>query len=492
MSEVKHMIIPARILVVPALVIMLAGCQGTPNPPVPTLWQKLGIPQAFVTSRDAFRNRSGNFPFKEWKPPIKRLADPSNLADKIPGLDKPMPGAIKKAAEIKVQEDLAEQKIKGLKYLGLIGCDCYDDDGSIAAAFLEALKDCTPCVRLAAIEALYQTTDECDRRAQRFDRRRERCTRGRNGRGGLCGACRGLGCGLCACNCSACAANCGAGGCGDGVCATGTCGPGGCDSACASCGGAGCNMCGGLGFLPGHRLGSHAGGFSDGNGCSSCGGCGSCLTKEICQRLEDMAFKQDENGCWVEPVPEIRAAAERLLGRCPVFPEEVESEEENGVEEELPPQETGDDTNTTTRWNPGTSGYYALSDGGRSQVTTQLATSPMATNPMATNPMATNPMAANPMAVNSMAANPMAANSGQSLLIEGRVTALSGNDLLVTLDGSYLLPSTALILLRDERGTDYEYQIISADTGRILARPLSETPRSFANGAAVQIGVLAQ
>jgi hypothetical protein len=82
----------------------------------------------------------------ERKDALKRIADPANLASDNP--------AIKAAAEIKAAEDMKKQKIKAIKYLAEIGCGCYDKDGKITEALLAATDDCTPDVRLAAVEAI--------------------------------------------------------------------------------------------------------------------------------------------------------------------------------------------------------------------------------------------------------------------------------------------------------------------------------------------------
>ncbi len=73
------------------------------------------------------------------KPPVKPLADPANLESQNP--------AIKAAAEIKAEEDLAPQKIKAIRYLATIGCRCYPQ---IKPALLAALDDCTEEVRYEA------------------------------------------------------------------------------------------------------------------------------------------------------------------------------------------------------------------------------------------------------------------------------------------------------------------------------------------------------
>jgi len=111
-----------------------------------TLWSFLGIPQTYTRVTDNFSNRNGNRPNAERKPPLKRIADPKNLESPNP--------AIKRAAEIKQEEDLAKQKIKAVKYLTSIGCGCYNRDGSITDALLKALDDCTEDVRHATVKAI--------------------------------------------------------------------------------------------------------------------------------------------------------------------------------------------------------------------------------------------------------------------------------------------------------------------------------------------------
>lgn len=108
-----------------------------------TLWNFLGIPQGIRKIQGATINRRGNFPGLERKPPLKAIADPKNLESKNP--------AIKKAAEIKTEEDLAKQKIKALKYLATIGCGCYP---GVKEALMAALDDCTEKVRYQAALAI--------------------------------------------------------------------------------------------------------------------------------------------------------------------------------------------------------------------------------------------------------------------------------------------------------------------------------------------------
>ncbi|PAY20273.1 hypothetical protein CKO51_06385 [Rhodopirellula sp. SM50] len=113
---------------------------------MPTIWRFIGIPQGIQKIRDVTLNRRGNFPGLERKPPLKRIGDPANLESPNP--------AIKAAAEIKQAEDLKAQKIKAIKFLAKMGCGCYDKEGKITDALLAAMDDCTPDVRLAAMDAI--------------------------------------------------------------------------------------------------------------------------------------------------------------------------------------------------------------------------------------------------------------------------------------------------------------------------------------------------
>lgn len=127
-----------------------------PPPSPPTLWSFLGIPQGVNKVRDAQVNKRGNHPLKERQPELKRIADPANLESPNP--------AIKAAAKIKAEEDLAPQKVKAIKYLATIGCGCYP---GVREALLAALDDCTEEVRYAAAVAFCQAAGNpckfCDR-----------------------------------------------------------------------------------------------------------------------------------------------------------------------------------------------------------------------------------------------------------------------------------------------------------------------------------------
>jgi hypothetical protein len=125
---------------------------GAPPTAPTTLWNFLGIPYGIRKLQGATRNRRGNHPNREPKPPLKAIADPRNLESKDP--------SIKKAAEIKQAEDLKMQKIKAVKYLASIGCGCYDVDGGVTAALVASMGDCTEDVRYETIKAITDAAKE--------------------------------------------------------------------------------------------------------------------------------------------------------------------------------------------------------------------------------------------------------------------------------------------------------------------------------------------
>ncbi len=129
------------------------GCVANPLP-VPTVWDKLGIPQAAARIRDSSINRSGKYPNLEKKPPLLKIADPANLGPEKPEM-------IKTAAKIKTDKDLKKQKIKAINFLAEVNCGCYNKDDKVAKAFLAALDDCDPDVRKAAVEGLCKAAGNC-------------------------------------------------------------------------------------------------------------------------------------------------------------------------------------------------------------------------------------------------------------------------------------------------------------------------------------------
>lgn len=143
----RQTLVAGNFLMLAVTLTLLAGGCVVPNPPVPTYWQKLGIPQAHLGLRDHLVNRKGFFPEKERKPPRLRIADPKNLESPNP--------LLKNAAEIKADQDLAPQKIKALKFLATVACGC--EPTKVEEAILKGLTDCSAEVRAEAIKTVLAT-----------------------------------------------------------------------------------------------------------------------------------------------------------------------------------------------------------------------------------------------------------------------------------------------------------------------------------------------
>ncbi len=193
---------------------VLPGQQAHLNPDVVTFWHKLGIPQGVARTKlfkDSLVNRNGLKPGKERKPRLLRIADPANLEEGKPEM-------LKVAAKMKIDQDLAPQKIKALKYISSVGCSCYNKqtEGLVEKAIVEGMKDCSLDVRIAAMCVVLDNA---------------------------------------------------------------------------------------------------------GNACSCQGLCGTCCSPGVVKALEEIAYKTDDTGCYLEPNEQVRNLAQRALAVCPAFPE---------------------------------------------------------------------------------------------------------------------------------------------------------------------------
>lgn len=476
--------------------VTATGC-FSPRQDVPTLWDKLGIPQGYAVVRDHFTNKSGNRPWKEAKPPLLRIADAANLESPN--------DAIKAAAEIKMEEDLAAQKIKALKYLGKIGCGCYDESGKVEAALMAGLSDCTPAVRMAAIDAIKEALQNCNlglERDKRQDRkylhqqkhekkvakrkankeaRRERIQQAAAKRRAKCGMCGGHGCSSCI-ECTTCL---------DMGCDTciENCDPcGGCDGGCSECMVDDC--------------------------CTSCNAC-SCCTEKIQKKLADMAFGKQDNGCWKEPVAAIRAAAQAVMCLCPA--PECEVQEENGGGDdngggglELPPELKDGEGNQNN-------GEGENNDGNVDDTVAFSFNAPI-TSPESFGAPITQQTRSNPAPItsidefgqpqptlsNAQAQTQSAAWQGSNApVIESDIIENDPNMISATISSinqqaksinvnyhkEFMLPKGAKIVVRDLAGNDIEMIVENSTPGSAEAKA-SSNGTSLPSTSSVQIGVV--
>jgi hypothetical protein len=231
-----------------AIVLVVEAGPAAALPPPPTapftLWNFLGIPQGFNKWRDGAFNKRGNHPGLERSPPLKAIADPENLKSENP--------AIKAAAEVKTEEDLAPQKIKALKYLSTIGCDTKNYP-QVQEALVASLEDPTEEVRYQAVLAIQDAiTQYCQARNESRRERRKRRDRSPNAAAENCA-------------CTECGAEC-AEGCQDGKCDS-------CDTAC-------------------------------------------CCNEDVVKALSKLAWERDDKGCFLEPSERVREAAKTVACAC--------------------------------------------------------------------------------------------------------------------------------------------------------------------------------
>ena len=355
------------------------GCVANPLP-VPTVWDRLGIPQATALVRDSTINRNGKFPSLEKKPPLLKIADPANLKPEKPEM-------IKTAAKIKTDQDLKKQKLKAIAFLAEVNCGCYNKDDSVAKAFLEAMADCDPDIRKAAIE-------------------------------GLCKA---------AGNCSKCR-----------------------------------------------------------TGCET-----TCCTEDILKKAQDIATGMDANGCFKEPVKEIRTMAAALVRKCPCPPakpiEEIPAPpsdlEELKMPDEAPPGREGDATPNTNK--PGREG-----DVSRSKRTPVSKVAYRIHDPVY--PEGTEPVIVAKRGASTSKSGDGISNPDQ--LIEARVVSSRAHlgEILIEMLHPYQIGDGWTLVMVDSAGKQQVGRVSESSGRRILFTLDSASNLSAQSGNSVKIGLISK
>jgi hypothetical protein len=265
-----------------------------------------------------------------------------------------------------------------------------------------------------------------------------------------------------------------------------------------------------------------------GSGCGACGGaphaCESCLGKEICKRLAEMAFKQDENGCWLEPVPEIRAAAANLLAWCPAPEPEPQPQPEpeiEGVEGEgVAPEDTTMNGNHAggfiTVAQPGQlapvvpgAGNPAVFPGqpwsapANPYIPTGIPMNPYATvpteSPEVPQPLAPVVSPSQMMAPPAPQTETPSAGMTQPLVpagpptFSGQIVAAQADQVAIQFDRTYRLPDGSRLMVASPNGTPIEMTVIASDVGVVMAQVQTPGISSIdLNGSTVEVGILAQ
>jgi hypothetical protein len=153
-----------------------------------------------------------------------------------------------------------------------------------------------------------------------------------------------------------------------------------------------------------------------------------------------MAYKQNDDGCWLEPIPAVRSAAAALLTYCkpepaPVTPPIIEIEG-GGAEG------SGESTLNSSR--------------------------------------------------NQQNRLVSVAQPNQSPTISGQITQSLNESVSIRFGSAYKLPVGAHLVAQTQNGSNLELIVTSSNVGQIAAQLVSSNPPGAAIvGAPVQIGVLA-
>lgn len=418
--------------------------QVLPNAAVPpgnTLWHQLGLPQSmerFRTYRDSRINRDGNSPNAERKPLLKPLSHEDFLKPEADPI-------LKKAAEAKVANDLAPQKIKALKYMASLGCGCSKQD--FEAAIIAGMEDCVVEVRAAAVQAVITSAS-----------------------GGCCGmeTCPNRRAGL--------------------LHRAGKCDP--------------CNTPATL-YLTDCP--------SEGNCCSTCG---SCCTYKIQEKLRELAFKMDEDGCYIEPNCEVRAMAEQALNLCP--PREAPKEDEKRVDPGKPegPSASGEagDKEDPAKLLEGIRKLLeqpakpesapdaapdAAPDSAPEAKATEGANIKNEELRSIGNPESSSAVALQVSSIQHDGVAPLRisdeVDAADDFLLDCEVVPQSESDRMVlSFSTDYTLPNEMRAMAFDGSGQQQLCQISESIPGRVVIRTTDGSPFSIAQSGTVQLGVLVE
>ena len=186
-----------------------------------------------------------------------------------------------------------------------------------------------------------------------------------------------------------------------------------------------------------------------------------------------MAYEQDKDGCWIEPLPNIRAAAADLLTRCQLFPEDPVEEPEPDdkpipeTKEEEPESESESESEQQENDTAGSRSY------GAGSVNYSLGD-----------------MNSAPAIISASTVRPSPAQ--RSSLITAVASPYQHGEIILDLEDSYLLPVNSTVLIQESTGERLTYHVIASEVGRLLVRPTTQPANPIVERKVVHIGVLAQ
>lgn len=206
-----------------------------------------------------------------------------------------------------------------------------------------------------------------------------------------------------------------------------------------------------------------------------------------------MAYEKDDQGCWLEPVAEIRSAAASLLQICPPIIEPANGQEGprvEGVQREGQQQDDEKKENNDNEGNNSGDSTQSTQNGaihaakfrnGSMTIGDQSPTSNLWSSGNSGGPQSSTTSSRNRASTN-LEIDPN--------MIGGSIQQVSGKVIHIKLSDSFLLPQGAAIIVKTETGIEQEMTIVSSQISEIVVRPTSGDQTNWDMGTAVYIGIL--
>ena len=259
---------------------------------------------------------------------------------------------------------------------------------------------------------------------------------------------------------------------------------------CSRCQGGGCEVC------------SYEGAIAMGCGeLGSCGACGACCSKAVQDHLKDMATKQDDSGCYLEPNADIRALAQQALDMCPPLPPAKQPEPEVPKVPVVPegPQPIPAEEKKTDGLLNGTGNDGLVWDTSRNQSSSRQVNYPrqkvqsfiVQDSSTASTPAS---LAENRLSVSVGPPKEIEHSSGadEDYLIACNVMSSNGTDkLFIAVPKDYHFPEDSLAYTLADDGTTQTFQVLQSRDGKvILGTTNSEAVRVPRHGR-IRVGIIA-
>jgi len=225
--------------------------------------------------------------------------------------------------------------------------------------------------------------------------------------------------------------------------------------------------------------------------------------------LDEIANGKDKDGCWLEPLEEIRSAAARVLGMCPPLPPEPPAKEPEGAETEgakTEGEESAEDAEGDEAEDAEGEDAEAEEDGAEEKPSEETGGSETvsgrskAREKSETNNSSRRNVSQSGFSSQKSASSPQHGTTAPQVpaidpnMIVGRVQHIANGLLYVNFESAYKLPEDVKVIIRHENGFEQEMQILTSIVGQIIVHPTYQTtaPTPWQTGGQVYVGVLVQ